>query len=114
MYVRWEGVGARLSSSLFAVVSADGDDGVGDERAVTAVLVEQFQTTHYHLHGGAAVGERVNHYIDIHLFRARRSDEHVAMLHVGSGRGWLIVVVGGVFHTGFLCSSILGVLCVPD
>jgi hypothetical protein len=30
----------QWTSSLFAVVNADGDDGVGDERAVAAVRVE--------------------------------------------------------------------------
>src|SRR5262249_15731772 len=34
-----------LERPLCAVVNADGDDGVGDERAVAAVRGEQFQTT---------------------------------------------------------------------
>src|SRR5712692_8977062 len=67
----------QCTSSLFSVVNADGDDGVGDERAVAAVLVEQFQTAHHHRHVGAAVGERSNHLIDLHLVRAWRSDGHV-------------------------------------
>src|SRR5213080_4352589 len=84
MYVQSEGVGAQLASSLFSVVNADGNDGVGDKRAVAAVLVEQFQTAHYHLHMGAAVGECVNHLLDLHLFRVRRSDGHVDN-HIVSG-----------------------------
>src|SRR5262249_33847063 len=32
---------------------------------------------HHHSHVGTAVGERSNHLIDLHLFRARRSDSHV-------------------------------------
>ena len=48
----------QVVHTLFAVVNADGDDGVGDERAVAAVLVEQFQPAHHHLHMGAAVRER--------------------------------------------------------
>ena len=69
MYVQSEDVGARLSSSLCSVVNADGDNGVGDERAVAAVLVEQFQTAHHHSHIGAIVGERVHNLSDMHLVR---------------------------------------------
>ena len=53
--------------SLFAIVNADGDDGIGDERTVAAILVEQFQTA-YHLHVGATVGERGSHLPSIHLW----------------------------------------------
>ncbi len=77
MDVPWEGGGVRRASSLCAVVNADGDDGVGDERTVTAVRVEPFQTTPHDLHGGAAVGKRGHHGIDIDLIRAWYADQHV-------------------------------------
>src|SRR5215470_194386 len=77
--------GARLLLSLGAVVNADRDNGVGDERAVAAILVEQLQTAHHHRHAGTAVGERGSHLIDLHLFRARHSDRHVHYHLVSSG-----------------------------
>ena len=70
--------------ALDAVVHADGDDGVGDERAVAAVLIEHFQTTHHYVHSGAAVGERGSHLIGIHLFRVWRADGYVDK-HIVSG-----------------------------
>src|ERR671936_364325 len=74
----------QVVHTLFAVVNADGDDGVGDERAVAAIRVEQFQTAHHHLHMGVAVGERGSYLINLHLFRVRHSDSHVDN-HVVSG-----------------------------
>src|SRR5262249_26341351 len=74
---RGQGGGARPASSLSAVVNADGDDSVGDERSVAAVRVQQFQTARHHLHSGVAVGERGSHGIDLHLVRVRYADQYV-------------------------------------
>ena len=59
---------------LCAVVHADSDERVRDERAVAAVLVQQFQTTRYHGHMGVAVGGGGSNLSDLHLGRAWRSD----------------------------------------
>src|SRR5882672_7190165 len=71
-------------SGLFAVINADSDDRVSNERAVTAVLVQQFQTAHYHRHVGVAVREGGSNLSDIHLVRAWRSDGHLDR-HIVSG-----------------------------
>ena len=50
---------------LFAVVKADRDNRVRDERAVAAVLIQQFQTARYHSHLSVAVGECVSNLSDL-------------------------------------------------
>ena len=55
--IPWKDEEAKRSSSLFAVIDADGNDGVGDERTIAAVCVEQFQTARHHLHCSVAVGK---------------------------------------------------------
>src|SRR4030095_14419809 len=74
---RQEGGGTRRAASLFTVVNADGDDGVGNERAVAAVLIESCQTARHHLHGSMAVGERSSDLVGVHLLRVRHADQHM-------------------------------------
>jgi hypothetical protein len=71
---REEGGGTRPAASLCAVVHADGDDGVGNECAVAAVLVVSFQTARHHLHSSVAVGECSSDFIGVHLLRMRHAD----------------------------------------
>ena len=62
---------------LCAVINADRDDRVRNERAVTAVLVQQVQTARSHRHVGVAVREGGSNLSDMHLVRAWRSDGHM-------------------------------------
>src|SRR4029453_17241856 len=81
---RQEGGGTRRAASLFTVVNSDGDDGIGNEGAVAAVLIESFQTARHHLHGSMAVGERSSDLGGAHLLRVRPAEQHMTG-HILSG-----------------------------